>query len=117
MEFTKKVEKELFFEIILFCSAVLAIILLFQADFALTSLLIGVSIIGARFWYKKHDAHFYVIGAVLGSVTAIVCVSFGVWGYANPTFLGIPLWLPVAWGLSVMLIKRIAETFVKIEMK
>jgi ubiquinone biosynthesis protein Coq4 len=73
--------------------------------------------IGLKSWHKKHDIYFFITGAVVGSIGEIVCIHFGVWQYANSTFLGIPMWLPLVWGLATILIKRISEMFVKIEMK
>ena len=69
------------------------------------------------FWHTKHDAYFFVTGAIIGPLGEIICISSGVWSYVNPSFLGIPLWLPFAWGFATMLIKRIAETLVRIEKK
>ena len=48
-------------------------------------------------------------GAVLGPVAEIVAVACGAWTYRVPDFLGIPLWLPLAWGLGTLLIMRISE--------
>jgi hypothetical protein len=117
MKVTKKIEKELIFEIILYCVGIASIALFFQNNLLLSVILVIAWAIGIKFWHKKHDVLFFVTGAIVGPVGEIVCIYFGVWQYANPTFLGIPVWLPLAWGLATMLIKRIAETFVKIEMK
>ena len=117
MKVTKKIEKELIFEIILFCAGIASIAIFFLNNLLLSVLLIIAWAIGIKFWHKKHDIFFFVIGAIIGPIGEIVCIYFGVWQYANPTFLGIPIWLPLAWGLATMVIKRIAETFVKIEMK
>jgi hypothetical protein len=48
-------------------------------------------------------------GALLGPIAEIVAVAHGAWTYDTPDFLGIPLWLPVGWGLATLLIKRICE--------
>ncbi len=117
MHFTKKIEKELIYEVALFSFGIVLIFLLYEHNLILTGSLIGAWLIGIIFWHKKHDICFFVAGAVVGPIGEIVCIHFGVWQYANPTFLGIPLWLPFAWGLATMLVKRFAETFVKIEMK
>jgi uncharacterized membrane protein YoaT (DUF817 family) len=117
MNLTRKIEKELIFEAILFWSGITAIVLFYGNNLLLISLLILSWFIGVKFWHKKHDIYFFMIGAVIGPLGEIFCVYSGAWRYANPTFLGIPLWLPLAWGLAITLIKRIAETFVVIEMK
>ncbi|MCK4335915.1 MAG: DUF2878 family protein [Candidatus Aenigmarchaeota archaeon] len=117
MRITEETGKELVLEIILFCTGITTTVLFYMNNLLLTALLIIILAIGIKFWHKKHDMYFFVTGAIIGLITEIFCVHFGVWQYTNPTFLGIPVWLPFAWGLFTMLIKRIAETFVKIEMK
>lgn len=117
MKITKKIEKELIFEFILYCAGIASISLFFQNNLLLLVLLIMAWTIGIMVWHKKHDVIFFVVGAIVGTIGEIVCIHFGAWRYTNPTFLGVPIWLPFAWGLAIMLIKRIAETFVKIEMK
>ena len=41
----------------------------------------------------------------MGAVGESVCIYFGAWSYANPTYL-IPLWLPILWGLAALIIRR-----------
>lgn len=113
----KKLEKQLMFDIFLFVIGVFLIVVFYENTVLLAVLLFVAWSFALKFWHKKHDAYFFIVGAIIGTIGEIVAVSFGVWQYANPSFLGIPLWLPLAWGLGVVLIKRIAEIFVKIEMK
>jgi hypothetical protein len=115
MHFTKKIEKELILEIFLF-SAGVAIISFFYTNNPLILVLLTIALlIAIKFWHKKQDLYFFAVGAVIGSLTEIVCIYFGAWQYTNPSFFGIPAWLPFAWGLGSVLIKRVAETFIKIE--
>jgi len=44
----------------------------------------------------------------------MAAIYFGAWSYANPTMLGIPLWLPLAWGIAAVFVKRVAETLIRI---
>ncbi|MFH1211400.1 MAG: hypothetical protein V1659_00545 [Candidatus Woesearchaeota archaeon] len=117
MHFTKKIEKELLFEFAIFIIGMAIISAFYKNNFLATILLILAWATGIAFWHKKHDIFFFVTGAIIGPLAEILCIHFGAWQYFNPSFLGIPAWLPLAWGLATMLIKRIAETFVKIEMK
>jgi hypothetical protein len=50
---------------------------------------------------------------VLGPFAEIISIHFGVWQYANPTLLGIPVWLPLGWGFGIVFMKRVAETILK----
>lgn len=117
MKFTSKIEKELILEFILFSIGIVAISFFYNYNLLLTLFLILTWVVGLIFWHKKHDIFFYIIGAIIGPIGEIIAIYFGAWQYTNPTIFGIPIWLPFAWGLIVMLIKRIAETFVRIEMK
>jgi len=117
MKFTKRIEKELVLDFILFCCGIASISLFHKNTLMLTLVLAIAWFIGIRLWHKKQDIYFFIIAAIIGSIGEIVCVHFGAWQYPNPTFLGIPIWLPFAWGFATILIKRIAETCVKIEVK
>ena len=110
-----KLKKELAYELVVFALCICLIVLFWRHVIFLTGCLVVLYAIGNRFWHKKHDYVFFVIGAILGPMAEVVCIYFRVWSYSNPTFLGIPLWLPFAWGIAALMITRIAETFVKIE--
>ena len=86
----------------------------FRDDLLLT--LLSVIICGAGFilWHERGDMISFAAGAVLGPGGEIVYVHFGAWQYANPSFLGIPVWLILGWGLAVMLVKRFSESLVRI---
>lgn len=111
----KTIRNELLYEILLFTSAVFFLVMFWNHNMLLAVLLLILYLIGNRTWHRKHDSLFFIIGAILGPFSEIIAVYFGIWTYTNPTFLGIPLWLPFAWGLVSLLIVRIAETFVKIQ--
>lgn len=117
MQLTKIVRKELILEFMIFIGGMASIVIFYQNNFLLTFLLATGWLIGILFWHKNHDIYFYVAGAILGPLSEIVAIYFGAWEYTNPSFLGIPIWLPFAWGLVTMMLKRISETFVKIEMR
>ncbi len=115
MRFTKRVRRELLLEVLLFCFGMLFISLFYLDNILLTLLLIMGWSVGIKFWHRKDDFYFFLSGAVVGPIGEIVCIHFGAWKYTNPSFLGIPIWLPFAWGLAMMLIKRVAETFLKVK--
>ena len=117
MPVTKKLKKELLFEIILFFAVISTMAIFFNNNILLSFLLIVIGAVVIKFYHKKQDVYFFVTGAILGPLAEIICVYFGVWQYANHSFLGIPMWLPLAWGFASMLIKRIVETLFGIEIK
>jgi hypothetical protein len=56
----------------------------------------ALSVLRFRFWKT------FVIMAFFGPTMEMVAVRAGVWHYAQHTPLGIPLWLPILWGLAAM---------------
>jgi len=65
------------------------------------------------FWHKKRDILIFVVGGVLGTFGEYICMKFGFWEYHFPFFrsIGLPISLPMAWGLSGVMIGRIARTW------
>ena len=117
MKETNLLKRELFYEFLLFIAGIASVCLFFKNNILLMVVLIAGWIIGILVWHEKHDIIFFLVGAILGSLGELVCVNYGVWRYENPSFLGIPIWLPFVWGLSAVFIKRVSETFLKIEKK
>lgn len=66
-------------------------------------------VIGAL-WHRDMEKTLFVVGAVLGTVGEYLCIQAGYWHYHNPFFksLGVDITLPLDWGLSAILIHRIA---------
>ena len=109
MRLTRKT-RELILEIASIIIGSILILSFYTDNLLLFFLFLIILMIVMRFWFKKRDIHFFLIGAIIGTIGEIICTNFGVWKYTNPTFLGIPIWLPLAWGLASVLIKRIVET-------
>ena len=42
----------------------------------------------------------FIFCALTGSFAEMICIHFGVWRYNDPQFFGVPLWLPLLWGIS-----------------
>ncbi len=86
-------------------------VLLYRHNELLAALIVIITVLGLKLSGEREDVHIYVVGAIVGTAAEIIAVSFGVWQYANPTTLGIPLWLPFAWGAGAVLIKKLSELF------
>lgn len=61
-------------------------------------------------WHKKIDFITFVMTAAIGTIVEIISINTGVWAYLNPTILGIPIWIPLAWGYAGVFIRRISVT-------
>jgi hypothetical protein len=76
----------------------------------LTALLVVTAalVVGLRFRFRGRVIALYGLGALLGPAGEMVAMTTGTWHYADPAFLGIPIWLPFGWGLAVVVIGWIA---------
>ena len=57
---------------------------------------------------RGRDAIPIIVGAVTGPTMEAIIIHFGGWTYSNPSFFGIPVWLPLLWGLSIFFLMRIS---------
>lgn len=62
------------------------------------------------FWRSERLALIFIIGGAIGTLGEYICMLQGFWVYHFPYFrsLGLPLSLPLAWGLSGLITWRIA---------
>jgi len=114
MRLTKQVGKELALEAAFFAASAAEIALCHGNTLLLTALMIATGVLAMAFLPGRGGVGFYVTGAAVGTVGEALCVSAGAWQYAHPSVLGIPAWLPFAWGQVILLVKAIAETSAKI---
>ena len=67
-------------------------------------LLIGILML---FLEKDRNSILLYIGAGIGgAITEIISIYFGAWTYTEPTFAGIPIWLPFLWGAAGIFVLR-----------
>lgn len=97
-----------------FAAGIALVSLLYAENILLTVLFIIGAAVALKFHHKRHDIYMFVLGAVLGTIAEIIAVNAGAWQYTNPTFL-VPVWLPLAWGLFVLLLKLIVSANEKIK--
>ena len=55
----------------------------------------------------------FIMGATLGTIGEAICMKVGFWHYHSPYFkaVGMPISLPMAWGLSAVIIGKIAKNW------
>ena len=63
------------------------------------------------FWREERDILIFLIGGAFGTLGEYVCMKLGFWQYHYPFLrsIGMPVSLPLAWGLSSVIIARIAR--------
>jgi hypothetical protein len=66
--------------------------------------------IAAFFWRQERDILIFLVGGFLGTLGEFICMQLGFWQYHYPYFksVGLPLSLTMAWGLSAVMIGRLA---------
>jgi len=87
----------------------LATVLVIDKKIAITfSLFMGVM---AIFRHRRKDVLLFITGAILGTFGEFLCMQLGFWHYHKPTLkaIGLPVSLPLAWGLSSIIIVSLAE--------
>jgi uncharacterized membrane protein YoaT (DUF817 family) len=90
------------------CCLVL-VCLLWENPSLLTACFFIITILLFIKYHEKSDIVFYFVAFVLGPLGEFFAILFGSWSYANPFFF-IPTWLPLAWGIAILLVKKISET-------
>lgn len=110
MKHSRQLCGELARELAAFSLLAACIILLWGDNLLLFIIILVEGLAALSIWHDRYDLSFFLVIAVLGSLAEAVFVHFGVWRYANPTFLGIPLWFPVAFGTAGLIGERLART-------
>jgi hypothetical protein len=70
-----------------------------------------IMLITVIFWHEERDILIFITGGMLGTFGEYICMQQGFWHYHFPHFIsiGLPVSLPMAWGLSAIIIGRIAK--------
>jgi hypothetical protein len=114
MAHTKRLWVELAIEFAAFALLVTSVVSLWQHNLVLTAVVLVECGIALWRWHTRYDVSFFLIIALLGSMAEAVFVRFGVWHYANPTLLGMPLWFPTAFGTTGLIGIQLARTVTEI---
>lgn len=71
------------------------------------------------FWREERDILIFIIGGILGTVGEYTCMKLGFWQYHYPFLrsIGLPISLPLAWGLSAVIVGRIAGMWEGVPLK
>ncbi len=106
----KKYLRSIIKHLIVFSLGVFIICDFYHYNFLVTLLLLIGFIGSIKIWFKeKKDRLFFVIATVFGTIAELFGTYFKVWTYSNPSFLNIPMWLPLAWGMIVLWINSLVK--------
>ena len=114
MKHSEQLRIELVVELAAFSVLVASVTLLWRNNLLLFIVALVECLFALALWHNRFDLTFFLIIAVLGSLAEAVFVYFGVWCYANPTFLGMPIWFPLAFGTTGLIGGRLAQTITAI---
>jgi uncharacterized membrane protein YoaT (DUF817 family) len=62
-------------------------------------------------WHRLDDVVYYCVSAVVGPLGELVAIHAGAWSYADHG-LGFPVWLPLAWGVCGVTLRRLSAATV-----
>ncbi len=57
--------------------------------------------------------HVYVIAAIFGPIGEAVVISSGLRTYHGETVVGVPYWLPFAWGITAVAVYKLITAVTK----
>lgn len=70
----------------------------------------GLEILVIWVWdRRKRDEVWLGVTILMGPLVDLISVRGGAWSYGAPFIAGIPLWLPLAYGISGLLLRRLTD--------
>lgn len=88
-----------------FIAGTILMMLFFREELLLLGLM-SISAIACLAIDGWKNAKMFFLAMVVGGTCENVAVMMGAWSYSNADFLFAPLWLPVGWGMSVVLLEE-----------
>ena len=113
MRFSKRLWIELVVELATFSVLVASIAMLWRNNFLLLAIVLAECLFALALWHERQDVSFFLVLTVFGTLAEVAFTHSGVWHYANPTLLGVPLWFPLAFGTAGLTGQRLACTTVR----
>jgi hypothetical protein len=101
--------RELLFAFAGFSLLVASVVLFWRHNMLLLAVVLLECALALARWHDRMDVSFLLTIAIFGSLAELVFVRFGIWRYANPSLLGMPLWFPVAFGTTGLIGQRLAR--------
>ena len=99
-------KKDIILGFLIYVSNILVTYYLWQNNAALTVIFIVMSAFVLLKWANKEERIVYFVSFILGPILDLILIPRGVWSWGNPSLFGIPLWLPLMYGiLTVTAIK------------
>ncbi len=88
-------------------SSLISVALLWKYNFILTIALIILAILMLLMNKSKQEIKTFIFCAFFGAMAEAFAITFGTWTYGNTSFIGIPIWLIVLWGIASVFMVRV----------
>lgn len=111
---SKEAKRDILLAILLIVYINISVFLTYHNNLLLTGLILIGCAIMFWFWHEKEEIYCFILAMICGTVFEIVVIHFGAWKYANPTFLGIPIWLIPLYGIAILAVSRMAYSVAKL---
>ena len=95
------------FTCILSAIILLSVAFLWHVPLLLTLILLVESGIMILLYMDRSDIYLFVACGLCGAMAESIAVFFGAWDYSRIDIIGIPIWLPILWGVAGIFIKRV----------
>ena len=110
----KKDTREILIQTTSLLSAFIILTIAKGDEIIFTGAIILILLINFKIKYYKNEWALFFLGLVLGFFIEIILGLFYRMQYwENPTLLGVPIWLPLAWGYAFVFIRRIGNAIIK----
>ncbi len=110
-----KIIKKILFPLILFVSFFAIQVFLKPSEIVLTLLALLLTIIIFSIKSYKHEFRVFMLGLLLGFFVEVVLGLFArQQHWDNASLFGVPIWLPIIWGIGFVVITRVGSKIEKI---
>ena len=106
---------EIIKELGMFLVLAVSIVLFWTSNLLLFIVLLLECLVVLTFWHDRYDRSFFLVVAVLGTISEVLFVHFSIWRYSNPTFFGVPFWFPIAFGTTALIGERLVRTIIELQ--
>jgi len=110
----RQVGRELLLETVILVGLVASIVALWPDNGLLWCLVLGESVSALLLWHRREDVAIYAASGLVAALAEVVFVHSGVWHYANPVWLGVPIWFTPAFATAALCGLRLARTTIEL---
>ncbi len=87
--------------------SLISVAFLWEHNLALSLILVILAIIMLLTKRSTKELKTFIICALSGAIAESLAVMMGAWSYTNPDIVGIPMWLPILWGIAAIFMVRL----------